>query len=100
MKQIVLITATVLAFGLAFTACRKSETTLPDKPGSEHQTEAAKYACPMHPEVTDTKASKCPKCGMTLQPVKTSSLEHGPRPNATITVIPLLKEKLNPSMNS
>jgi hypothetical protein len=24
------------------------------------------YACPMHPEVTDTKPSKCPKCGMTL----------------------------------
>jgi len=27
---------------------------------------AAIYACPMHPEVTDTTASKCPKCGMTL----------------------------------
>lgn len=24
------------------------------------------YACPMHPEVTDTKASECLKCGMTL----------------------------------
>jgi len=27
---------------------------------------AAIYACPMHPEVTDTTASECPKCGMTL----------------------------------
>src|SRR5207249_1278046 len=27
---------------------------------------AAIYACPMHPDVTDTTASKCPKCGMTL----------------------------------
>lgn len=28
--------------------------------------QAAVYACPMHPEVTDTTASTCPKCGMTL----------------------------------
>lgn len=28
-----------------------------------------RYACPMHPEVTDTKASDCPKCGMKLVPV-------------------------------
>lgn len=30
---------------------------------------ATRYACPMHPEVTDTKASDCPKCGMKLVPV-------------------------------
>ncbi len=24
------------------------------------------YACPMHPEVTSTKKSTCPKCGMDL----------------------------------
>lgn len=24
------------------------------------------YHCPMHPEVKDTIASDCPKCGMTL----------------------------------
>lgn len=29
---------------------------------------AALYSCPMHPEVTDTKPSRCPKCGMTLTP--------------------------------
>ncbi len=31
-------------------------------------TPAARHACPMHPEVTDTKASDCPKCGMKLVP--------------------------------
>ena len=30
--------------------------------------EASSYACPMHPDVTDTEASSCPKCGMKLVP--------------------------------
>jgi FtsP/CotA-like multicopper oxidase with cupredoxin domain len=29
---------------------------------------ASSYICPMHPEVTDTEASSCPKCGMKLVP--------------------------------
>jgi len=33
--------------------------------GSEAQ-QASRYVCPMHPEVTDTEASSCPKCGMKL----------------------------------
>lgn len=28
------------------------------------------YKCPMHPEVTDYKASRCPKCGMKLERIK------------------------------
>lgn len=34
---------------------------------------AKRYVCPMHPEVTSTRARKCPKCGMALrlaEPVK------------------------------
>ena len=50
---------------------------MPDKPGGEHKMEIAKYACPMHPEVTDNKASKCPKCGMTLKPMKMPSMDGG-----------------------
>jgi FtsP/CotA-like multicopper oxidase with cupredoxin domain len=34
--------------------------------------EASSYACPMHPEVTDTEASSCPKCGMKLIPATDS----------------------------
>jgi FtsP/CotA-like multicopper oxidase with cupredoxin domain len=32
------------------------------------ETEASSYVCPMHPEVTDSEASSCPKCGMKLVP--------------------------------
>jgi FtsP/CotA-like multicopper oxidase with cupredoxin domain len=41
--------------------------------GEDIQTSS--YACPMHPEVTDSKPGTCPKCGMQLVPVQTESLE-------------------------
>ena len=34
---------------------------------------AKRYACPMHPEVTSVKPGKCPKCGMTLRLVETTT---------------------------
>ena len=37
-----------------------STSTRPRSPGTP------RYACPMHPEVTDVRASRCPKCGMAL----------------------------------
>jgi P-type Cu+ transporter len=40
---------------------------------------AKEYTCPMHPEVTDTKPSPCPLCGMALEPL-TVSLDEGPDP--------------------
>jgi Cu(I)/Ag(I) efflux system membrane fusion protein len=36
--------------------------------GSTSVAPATIYSCPMHPEVTDTTASRCPKCGMKLEP--------------------------------
>jgi len=36
----------------------------------EDSAPSSSFACPMHPEVTDTAASTCPKCGMKLVPVE------------------------------
>jgi len=44
------------------TGSADSTATRADEP------ETAIFVCPMHPEVTDTTASKCPKCGMKLVP--------------------------------
>ena len=37
---------------------------------SDSDATAASYVCPMHPEVTSTEESTCPKCGMRLIPAE------------------------------
>ena len=37
---------------------------------SDSDAPAASYVCPMHPEVTSTEESTCPKCGMRLTPAE------------------------------
>jgi hypothetical protein len=41
----------------------------PISPNTGAAVQAAKYACPMHPEVTSDKPGKCSKCGMNLERV-------------------------------
>jgi protein SCO1/2 len=46
--------------------------------GANTQKKAARYSCPMHPEVVSTKPGACPKCGMTLRLVKGEDAKREP----------------------
>lgn len=64
-----------LALGLMCAAAPVSDSNLLSAQGQQKgqqkaQPKVARYACPMHPEVTSTKRGKCPKCGMALRLVK------------------------------
>jgi cytochrome oxidase Cu insertion factor (SCO1/SenC/PrrC family) len=61
-----------LALGLMLAAAPLTDSNLQSalgqtKPRKKVQREVARYACPMHPDITSTKRGKCPKCGMTLR---------------------------------
>ncbi len=45
----------------------KTEST--DEPSRAERNSAARYTCPMHPEVRESEPGACPKCGMGLEPV-------------------------------
>ncbi|MBK7583268.1 MAG: hypothetical protein IPI67_24125 [Myxococcales bacterium] len=74
----------ILMFGSISTlalvaACEKTTSAGPQQeahaaePHAADPAGATTYACPMHPEVTDTRPSSCSKCGMKLLPVKPKS---------------------------
>jgi FtsP/CotA-like multicopper oxidase with cupredoxin domain len=64
---------------------------------------ATSFACPMHPEVTDTEPSTCPECGMRLvavQPPDTSSYVCPMHPDVTASAPDICQQcgmKLVPS---
>lgn len=78
----------VLAFGLMCAAAGVSNSDLLSAQGQQKaqqqaQRKAARYACPMHPEVTSTKPGKCPKCGMTLRLIEDTVDAPATPPEAT-----------------
>lgn len=66
MKKLVLFVVSIAASTLIFAQAEQSKTTT----AKSDTTQQAAYACPMHPDVTGTKADKCSKCGMALTPAK------------------------------
>lgn len=50
----------VLSFGtVGFIACSSDQSAAKTE-------KAAKYTCPMHPEIVQDKSGNCPRCGMKL----------------------------------
>ena len=67
MKKAKLIVTTLMALALG------AAVLGPAGCGSQQEHNAAaaqQYTCPMHPDVVQDKAGKCPKCGMDLTPKK------------------------------
>jgi hypothetical protein len=60
-----LLLALSVSTGLFMTACNPGEKHDHDHAQAEEVT--AKYACPMHPEVTGKEGDECSKCGMKLE---------------------------------
>ena len=78
MKKLITIlsiaTLTAIALSLPLLAgdgcCGGSDASTHAAPAKQAAEQAQKYVCPMHPDVVYDKPGKCPKCGMTLVPVK------------------------------
>lgn len=65
MKTIIMTIAILLAGTTTFAQAKQNTAHK-----QHHSTATKKYTCPMHPEVVRSKPGKCPKCGMTLVPMK------------------------------
>jgi hypothetical protein len=61
---VVVFVLIIAAAAVATAARRSSATAAPVRAAAQ----AARYACPMHPEVTSASRTKCPECGMPLAP--------------------------------
>lgn len=61
--------AGVLVVGLILLqGCEESDSGTSS--GGNQETDGQKWVCPMHPDITADKPSKCSKCGMDLVPLK------------------------------
>jgi Heavy metal binding domain len=64
MQKQILILISAIALGTSSAIAQHTDRA------HEHEQEAAKYTCPMHPEVVMDHPGVCPKCGMKLVPMK------------------------------
>jgi hypothetical protein len=62
MQKQILILISAIALGTSGASTQRTDR--------DHEQEAAKYTCPMHPEVVMDHPGVCPKCGMKLVPMK------------------------------
>ena len=60
----------IVVVAVAFTGCSKS----PEPTATTAPAKAAKYHCPMHPQIIRDQPGSCPICGMNLVPIKDEQL--------------------------
>jgi hypothetical protein len=77
MKKQILILIGMLALGTTSAIARQNDH---DHEQEQKNEKKQRYTCPMHPEVVRAEPGECPKCGMTLVPLKEKSKR--PTPNA------------------
>lgn len=70
MKPILTLALAILMFGTSVSGIGHVMAAGQTKRQTQSKRAAARYACPMHPEVTSRRLGKCPKCGMALRLVK------------------------------
>src|SRR5436853_5101685 len=75
-RQILILIAAAMT--CAATAVFAEPTPTPNASPPAHH--AQRYTCPMHPEIVRAEPGQCPKCGMTLVPIKEERKR--PTPNA------------------
>src|SRR5262249_10043631 len=78
-KQILMLLASPTTFAVTMAFAQSAPTPIHSPPAQHTQL----YTCPMHPEIVRSEPGQCPKCGMTLVPIKETKLkaEH-PMPNS------------------
>src|SRR6266550_4106737 len=73
-KQILIFVAAAMT--CAATAAFAEPTPTPNaSPPAHHE---QRYTCPMHPEIVRAEPGQCPKCGMTLVPLKENGKRRTP----------------------
>jgi hypothetical protein len=65
-KQISILIASVMTLAASAAFAEPSPTPTTSPPAERAQ----RYTCPMHPEIVRAEPGQCPKCGMTLVPMK------------------------------
>lgn len=75
-QSLALFAAMIIALACAVMAGGGTTVLAQSSKKTQQQQQLVVYACPMHPEVKSKKrGSKCPKCNMTLEPVRTSAAD-------------------------
>lgn len=73
MKNSTIILSIIVVMACASPVLGSANAQTPRNASSRKALRTRVYACPMHGDVTSSRPRKCPKCGMTLRPIKVAA---------------------------